>query len=228
MAKSPSPTRPARPTQQSRPGRHRRPHARRVSIVPYAVAGVAVLAAISLAVGVVSRSDDPASSLVQVRAVDVTGRSLPPFGPDAVDPAVGQPAPLVWGETFDGTSLQIAADGTPTIVMFVAHWCPHCQAEVPRVVEWLQSGGPEGVKVLAVSSAADRDRPNYPPSAWLERENWTVPTIADDAAGTAAQAYGVTGYPYFVAVTGSGAVAMRTSGEQSRAGLEALAGAARR
>ncbi|HEX2047960.1 MAG TPA: TlpA disulfide reductase family protein [Acidimicrobiales bacterium] len=123
--------------------------------------------------------------------------------------------------------MEIARDGKPKLVMFLAHWCPHCQAEVPVLVDWASAGQPQGVDLVAVSTAVDRARPDYPPSAWLEREGWTIPTVADDADGTAAAAFGLTGYPYFVAVTGDGKVAARASGEQTVSRLAALAAAAR-
>ena len=50
------------------------------------------------------------------------------------------------GQSFDGTPLAInPGDGKPKLVVFVAHWCPHCQAEVPRVlVQWMASGAQPG------------------------------------------------------------------------------------
>ena len=64
----------------------------------------------------------------------------------------------------------------------LAHWCPSCQAEVPRLVDYLDSTGmPEGVRIVALSTSIDAARPNYPPSAWLDREEWTAPTMIDDA-----------------------------------------------
>jgi hypothetical protein len=50
--------------------------------------------------------------------------------------------------------------------------------------------------------------------------------MADNAAGTAGKAYGLTGYPYFVLVNADGTVAGRGSGElpadQIEANIEAL------
>ena len=61
-------------------------------------------------------------------------------------------------------------------IWFVAHWCPHCQAEVPRIVALAEQGRlPEGVDVAAVSTAVDATAPNYPPSAWLDRVGWPFP-----------------------------------------------------
>src|SRR5690606_20257865 len=73
-------------------------------------------------------------------------------------------------------------------------------------------GLPEGVDLVAVSTAADERRPNYPPAAWLDREGWTAPTLVD-GDGAAATASGGSAFPFFVAVDGGGTVVARTSGE---------------
>jgi thiol-disulfide isomerase/thioredoxin len=174
-----------------------------------------------------TRSTKGAPAVAQVRPVEVTAGALPTYAPGGSDAAVGRPAPEVRGAGFDAATVRIMHDGTPKLVMFVAHWCPHCQKEVPVVAGWTRTGQPEGVSVVAVSTGVDPIRPNYPPSAWLDREGWTVPTIADDGQGSAAAAYGLTAYPYFVAVRADGTVAARATGEQSVAQLQALAAAAR-
>ena len=35
-------------------------------------------------------------------------------------------------------------DGKAKAIFFVAHWCPHCQAEIPRLSEWLKTHGLPG------------------------------------------------------------------------------------
>jgi thiol-disulfide isomerase/thioredoxin len=186
-----------------------------------------VMAGVAVAVGLATGTGDKATVSSQTGNVEVTGRALPAFGSGTNDLARGLPAPELRGAGFDGRGITVAADGTPKLVIFVAHWCPHCQAEVPRVVDWLAGGAPQDVRLVAVSTGVDPNRPNYPPSSWLEREGWTIPTIADDAGGTAGTAFGLSGYPFFVAVTKDGTVAARASGEQTVQQLEALVRAAR-
>ena len=74
---------------------------------------------------------------------------------------------------------------------------------------------PAGADLLTVATSTIPDRPNYPPSAWLDREEWPGPVLADSADGTAARAFGLTGFPYFVAANAAGEVVARTSGEIS-------------
>jgi cytochrome c biogenesis protein CcmG/thiol:disulfide interchange protein DsbE len=165
--------------------------------------------------------------------VTVQGTNLPEL-PDAqpgqappADPAVGQAVPTVSGQKFSGEPITIPGAGTPKVVMFVAHWCPHCQKEVPLLTDHLKGGMPEGVDLFAVSTGVNEPRGNYPPGSWLRAENWPVPTLVDDAQGTAAQAYGLSGFPFFTAVDSSGKVVKRASGELTTQQFDDLVAAAR-
>lgn len=147
--------------------------------------------------------------------VSVTGDALPAIpesgGPD---PAIGKAVPKLAGEQFNGAPLTIPATGKPKVVMFVAHWCPHCQKEVPQIAQYLADNGmPPGVDLYAVTTSTSDQRPNFPPSEWLVKANWPVPTMADDEKNRAATAYGVGGFPFFVVVDANGKVIDRTSGE---------------
>ena len=175
-------------------------------------AAVVALAAI---VAIVSTSDKPASvpGLSQTQAVQVTGTALPEFGSDTPDPAIGTAAPTLVGSGFDGSPIGVKP-GRPTLVIFVAHWCPHCQREVPLLTQWQKSGGvPNGVDVIGVATATNTSRPNYPPSQWLANEHFPFPVMADSDTFAAASAYGLSGYPYFVLLDANGKVVQRASGE---------------
>jgi thiol-disulfide isomerase/thioredoxin len=151
----------------------------------------------------------------------ISGTSLPAFEGPANDAAVGMAAPTVEGSDFDGEPVAIAADGRAKVILFLAHWCPHCQAEVPVMQTWANAGGvPDGVDVISVATAIDPAAPNYPPDAWLEREGWTLPVIVDPS-DTVSNAYGLTAFPFWVFVGPDGDVRARMSGELSAADLEA-------
>ena len=206
------------------------PPTRRAPVFALAIGVIVVLAVVAI---IASRDSTKKTAetqgLEQTRPVSVEGTPLPPLAGDGADPAVGMPMPEVRGSTFAGRPVAIVNDGRPKLVLFVAHWCPHCQREVPVLADWLRSNGkPAGVDLYAVATGTTPDRPNYPPSAWLQREGWTVTTLADDVNGRAAEAFGLAEYPFFVAVDSSGKVVARASGELSISSFERLLDEARR
>jgi len=190
-----------------------------VRVLAIAAAVVAALAVAAVAASAFGGKDAIAPDEAQRGPVTVTGEALPTFGADP-DPAIGLEAPALTGQSFDGLPVSITPDDGPMAIWFVAHWCPHCQAEVPRIVELAEQGLlPNGVDIAAVSTAVDETGPNYPPSAWLDREAWPFPVMADDADGTAAAAYGLQGFPFLVLVDADGTVTLRTSGELGDDGI---------
>jgi thiol-disulfide isomerase/thioredoxin len=154
----------------------------------------------------------------------IAGDALPQFQGADGDDAVGMTVPTVEGSDFTGKAVSITAGGRPKVIVFLAHWCPHCQAAVPLLQTWVSAGGvPEGVELVSVATGIDPSRPNYPPEAWLQRERWTVPVIADPS-NTVAQAYGLPAYPFWVFVGADGKVAARTVGELTIPDLESAIG----
>ena len=55
--------------------------------------------------------------------------------------------------------------------------------------------------------------PNYPPSEWFEAEQWPTQVLVDSSEKTIAEAFGLTGFPFWVLVDGEGTVVHRSSGE---------------
>ncbi len=106
------------------------------------------------------------------------------------------------------------ADGTVRLIGFFAHWCPHCQREVPRVAKWLaENGMPEEIEIIAISTAVREGAPNYPPSEWFIDENWPTQVLVDSEEGELATAYGLGGFPYWILVDATGTVMHQSSGE---------------
>jgi len=192
---------------------------------PWPTAGLLVVAACVGLGGVaawVPRGLAAADPVAETRPVQVTGDPLPRLN-GYPDPAVGRPLPEIRGAAFDGQAVAITRDGSPKLLVFLAHWCPHCQREAPLLVAWLrQGGGPKGVTVYGVASGTRPDYPNYPPSAWLRKEGWPRPLLADDDRGTAGAAVGLSGYPFFVLADAAGRVVERRSGEMAIPDLERL------
>jgi thiol-disulfide isomerase/thioredoxin len=138
------------------------------------------------------------------------------------DPARGKIAPVLNGFSFDGAPLTVAPTGKPMLVVFLAHWCSHCNAEVPRLIEWKNSGTmPADMEVFGVSTGARDDAPNWPPSQWVVDKGWPWPVMADSEDQNAALAFGVSGYPGMILLDGNGKVLARRSGEASIEELKA-------
>ena len=198
------------------------------------VVGLAGVLAVALTSGQSDGSDnqaitcgEPVDQLLVQGDPTVTGASLSAMPEGGLDAAIGSPVPTVEGQQLCGEPLSIGDDGEPKVVVFLAHWCPHCRAEVPRVAEHFADGGPEGVAVYGVTTGTDATRPNYPPGAWLAEEGWPFPTMADSFESTVAQAFGLTGFPYFVAIDADGNLVSRTSGELTTEQFDELVEAAR-
>lgn len=119
-------------------------------------------------------TDDSAVEQTETAPVDITGESLPQIPDDpADDPARGQPAPRASGVGFQDGPVDLLAGDGGTIVVFLAHWCNVCQAEVPVIVDHLGGGAlPDDVRLVGVPTSTSPTQGNYPPSDWLEREDW--------------------------------------------------------
>jgi thiol-disulfide isomerase/thioredoxin len=184
------------------------------AIIAVIIGGAAIVAISSSG----SDSNTSSGNISEFSEITVTGEELPAFDSvsSATDAAIGMTAPVVSGKGLTGTEITTDGAGTPTLLVFLAHWCPHCQREVPLLVEWEKDGKtPTGIDVIAVATGTDPANPNFPPSEWLAREEFPAlwPVIADSADKKAANAFGLSGYPYFVLVDAQGKVFKRLSGE---------------
>ena len=199
-------------TAQAKPARSR-------GAIIAGVVGVVVI--IALVVAVVFGSSEPGS---EFGSPEVSGQ-LPLMPQDTTldASATGFENPQVVGEDFDGETVRMVNDGRAKAIVFLAHWCPHCQAEVPRVQQWLdETGGVEGVDIYSVATSMNSGRPNYPSSEWLAREGWTPPVIRDDQDNSVFIAHGAGGFPFWVFVQADGTVFGRVSGETTIPELQAI------
>lgn len=188
---------------------------------PWFWAAIGAIVALFVLAFFLTKGDEPAgdtggetAGIQETGPVEVSGDALPAFEDPSNDASVGQQAPVLTGETFEGDPIEIGTPGRPTVVVFLAHWCPHCQIEVPRVKTFIDEGNvPGGIDITSVATSTSDTQANYPPSAWLEGEGWQPPVMVDEAEGKAADAYGLTSFPYFVFLNSDGTVNARISGE---------------
>ncbi len=213
--------RPATPAPQFKP---RKQEERRSLPTGWIIGGViAVLVLVAGVVAIVSSTgsdvEENTEAWSQVRPVSVTGSTLALAADE--DPELGGVVPSFTGASFDGTSVTWTP-GTPTLFVFLAHWCSHCQAEVPLLVEWFQDGkAPAGLRILGIATNTDPVQNNYPPSDWLSREGWPWRVVADSETYELARAMGVASFPNYVLVDAEGKLVWRASGELPIAEVQA-------
>ncbi|MGF1600116.1 MAG: TlpA family protein disulfide reductase [Acidimicrobiales bacterium] len=191
------------------------------------VVGIVVIGLLGVAFLATQRGADKAEQEAnQAADVEIDGDPLAPMsgsGVGADDPAVGAIAPTLVGTDFDGTEVRIEPDGRPKVVYFLAHWCSHCQVEVPLVVELIDEGSqPENLDIYAVSTALNQSPLNFPPETWLEREGFQPPVIRDTETSSALAAYGSGGFPYAVYLDGDNRVLTRSAGELGKDTIASL------
>lgn len=173
------------------------------------ILGLAVGAILVVAAGfaVLGGGDDAVASGFDLDAIAT------PVIDGARTTGTGEVAPVVTGASLlDDGEVTLPAAGEGTMVVFLAHWCSHCNAELPVIEEWLDAGPlPDGVAVRAVATGIDPSRPNYPPDTWLGERGWTIPSVVD-TDGSIGAAYGITSYPAWVFVDATGTVVARSGG----------------
>lgn len=159
----------------------------------------------------------------EVDTVALVGEPLPALVPGADDLAVGTLAPQITATSLASGSAITLGPGRARVIGFFAHWCPHCQDELPEITEWLASTTlPPNTEFVAVSTAVDEGNGNYPPSAWFNDVGFSSPVLVDDASATLLNGMGFSGFPAFVAIDASGVVVERAGGNIGTEGLAAL------
>ncbi|MEM9203241.1 MAG: TlpA disulfide reductase family protein [Actinomycetota bacterium] len=195
---------------------------RSITRSPVFLVGVLIVAAFAITIALNAGGDggSDVAEATETAAVVITGESLPPFADD--DAARGLPAPAVTGLSFDDSAVDLSQPAA-RIYGFFAHWCPHCQRELPIVQAWIEEGlVPDGVEFVAVSTAVERSADNFPPSAWFTDVGYDATVLVDDDNNSVANAFGLPGFPYWVATDGDGNVVARAGGAVDRDGFEAL------
>jgi peroxiredoxin len=214
--------------------------------------GVAVVAVIGVAAGLLatrsspevpkraapSASDRGASSAL-VRAARNVGfypTTEPGVGrvellpasaaPKPSDPnllSVGAKAPAFALATPEGRKVRLADyRGKAVLLEFFATWCPHCNAEAPRLQALRSSLHRKSVVFAAVNADGEGAPSVY---AYHEYFGLRFPALLDPgpvqgsfhhpgAAGPVTSAYGVQSFPTFYVIDGEGRVAWRSDGEQ--------------
>ena len=87
-----------------------------------------------------------------ITGLRLTRHADPSAGPSAAaTPTIGQPAPDGTYTTVAGTTTTVASlRGRPTLLWFVATWCPSCQAGTPAIAQAFPQLRAAGLRVVEV------------------------------------------------------------------------------
>jgi len=158
-------------------------------------------------------SASPAATITEA----VSG-NLPQFEGTSNDAAViaEMELPDISGpEYYSGQQVTYAAgtDGMARVWLVWAHWCPHCQAELPDLNTWWPENAARfpGIDLATVTTAIDNSRGN-PLEQYLDAEQFSFPVIVDESGQVAAK-FGTNAFPFWVVTDAEGKVVFRIAGE---------------
>ena len=193
-----------------------------------ALVGVAVVAFVGVVAFLSANETSDIPSLDEVAGpVSVDGTQIGVPYPDeagAPDPAVGLPSPIIDAFDYDDQPFTIGAPGRAQVLVFLAHWCPVCDQELPTLRDVVAAGGvPDEVDMVLVTTGLDPGRPNWPPKRWLEDAGLGgVTTVRDDVGDPIMRAYGLRAYPAWAVIDAEGTVVARRQGLLPAVGVAQL------
>lgn len=151
--------------------------------------------------------------------------ALPPYDPNQPnDAALGMQLGTVTGtEYYTATAATIdPGDDTHRVWLVWAHWCPHCQDELPEVSAWYEENAASypGVELVTVTTAIDPSRGN-PLEPYLDESQFPFPVIVDEELAIASQ-LGSSAFPFWMVTDGSGTVLVRIPGAIGTEAIEQI------
>lgn len=201
-----------------RPARKQIPQARRGSVTkpvkktPWSLIFTGALVLVGVIV---------VAALVIAHTVNGANQTENPPAPQAA-PAIGAVAPDFSAKAKDGSTITKAdIAGKPTLIVFFASWCPHCQAEAPKL-KALAEANPDLKLVFLGVGYNDTQKGIYD-----FQTKFSLPVPTYDDGGKAASVYGINSYPTLIAVNKGGIISDRDTGEVTQDRLNALVAKAR-
>ena len=126
-------------------------------------------------------------------------------------PALGRPAPDFTLATLEDAPVQLSAlRGQVVIVNFWASWCAPCINEMPRLAQWEQTHGADGLRVLGVDTLFQDSRQSV--SDFVKQTGATYQILLDDS-GTTAKQWGARQLPRSFVIDREGVVRYVRVGE---------------
>lgn len=117
----------------------------------------------------------------------------------------GSQAPQAQTESVDGGQVSISGDG-PTLLVFFATWCPHCNDEAPIISDLSKEYGNLNVVMAGIDGEDNPEKVReFVEEYDIESESLHEPSLGET--------YQVSGYPTAYVIDGSGEVVGANTGE---------------
>jgi cytochrome c biogenesis protein CcmG/thiol:disulfide interchange protein DsbE len=193
-----------------------------------ALVGVAVLAFVGVVAFLSAGETSDVPTLAEVAGpVSVVGETIPvpvPEEPGVADPAVGLPSPVISAVDYADRPVTLGEPGRAQVLVFLAHWCPVCDQELPTLRDVVAAGGvPDSVDLILITTGLDPGRPNWPPKRWLDDAGLgKVTTVRDDVGDPIMRAFGLRAYPAWTVIDAEGTVVARRQGLLPAVGVAQL------
>ncbi|HSL11846.1 MAG TPA: TlpA disulfide reductase family protein [Actinomycetota bacterium] len=129
--------------------------------------------------------------------------------PDFEAPALQGGRTIAWSDV----------EGSPTVLAIWAPWCPHCQAELPRLSAAVEER--PGIELVTITTAYGA-QPGPTPPEYMADEGLSFPVAVDDEAQTLLRGMGVQSFPTTYYVAPDGTVVTATTGEVPSDELDAI------
>jgi hypothetical protein len=98
--------------------------------------------------------------------IELSGEKVKIMNPSTgIDTAGGKISPTIRYKP-PGDEMNVThPENNPTIILWVAHWCPYRQEEIPEVIKWIEEDGAleKGLRVASAATSTDPSKPNHPP-----------------------------------------------------------------
>jgi thiol-disulfide isomerase/thioredoxin len=190
--------------------------------------GLAVLTFVGVVAFLSAGETSDMPTLAEVAGpVTLEGEPIPVPVPDesgVPDPAVGLPSPVITALDYADEPFTIGEPGRAQVLVFLAHWCPVCDQELPTLRSIVAAGGvPDSIDLVLVTTGLDPGRPNWPPQRWLADAGLGgVTTVRDDVGDPIMRAYGLRAYPAWAVIDAEGALVARRQGLLDAIGVAQL------
>ncbi len=81
-------------------------------------------------------------------------------------------------ETGEDLSLNLAEANKPTVLVFFATWCPHCQNEMPKLVKFVEAMDKSKAQFVGVRTSVEREKMSYSEFKAQYKPNFPIYTDA--------------------------------------------------